>query len=138
MYINDLATELNEIDGLKFGDINISVLLYADDIVLISDTEQKLQNMITHVCKWCSKWRLDCNIEKTNTVHYRPVGRKRTEFKFVFNNSEISTVKQYKYLGILFDEHLNFKPATTVLYRSKRQSIKWYYFEISFTKKYRL
>ena len=38
------------------GDIHIYILLYADDIVLVSENEQNLQRMLSHVHKWCCKW----------------------------------------------------------------------------------
>ena len=32
--------------GVTFGDINVPILLYADDIVLLSDCEENLQSML--------------------------------------------------------------------------------------------
>ena len=44
MYINDLIVELNSIGcGVKINDTDISVLAFADDIVLVSDSEEKLE-----------------------------------------------------------------------------------------------
>ena len=53
IYINDLAEELKSMNlGIK---IHICILLYADDIVLVSEHEQNLQHMLSHVHKWCCK-----------------------------------------------------------------------------------
>ena len=41
--------------GIKMGDLHICILLYADDIVLVSEHEQNLQRMLSHVHKWCCK-----------------------------------------------------------------------------------
>ena len=57
-YINDLVKELNELDcGIKFNETSIiSILLYADDIVIMSDCEAKLQAMLTYLNNWCKRW----------------------------------------------------------------------------------
>ena len=44
-YINDLVNELNSLNlGVPIDDENVCALLYADDIVLFSDTEANLQS----------------------------------------------------------------------------------------------
>ena len=37
--------------GIIIGDIHICILLYADEIILISENEQNLQCMLSHVHK---------------------------------------------------------------------------------------
>ena len=53
------------------GDLHICILLYADDIVLVSENEENLQVMLNHVQNWCVKWQMKVNIEKTEVVHFR-------------------------------------------------------------------
>ena len=48
IYFNDLAEEMRELNlRVNMGDSNISLLLYADDFVLIEETEQNLQKMLS-------------------------------------------------------------------------------------------
>ena len=56
-YINDLVKKLNELDcGIKFNETSIiSILLYADDIVIMSDCEAKLQAMLKCLNDWCKQ-----------------------------------------------------------------------------------
>ena len=56
--------------GTKMGDLHICILLYVDDIVLVSEHEQNLQRILSHVHKWCCKWQMKVNIEKTKIVHF--------------------------------------------------------------------
>ena len=39
----------------------ISILLYADDIVIIAETDENLQIMLNVVNSWCDKWQLQVN-----------------------------------------------------------------------------
>ena len=56
IYVNDLATEINNLQaGIDINDLNIGILLYADNIVLISDTENGLQSMLEKLNSWCQK-----------------------------------------------------------------------------------
>ena len=43
------------------------ILLYADDIVLISKSEQNLQIMLDFVNSWCNKWQMKINNEKSKS-----------------------------------------------------------------------
>ena len=116
IFINDLITEINNLElGVDIGTRNLSILVFADDIVLMGDSEIKLQTMLTHVERWCRKWRLSVNKDKTKVVHFRNRRKKQTDFKFMFDGSEIEKVSQYKYLGVLMDEYLNFEVLANVL-----------------------
>ena len=48
MFANDLVHAMNELNfGLSYSDVDhVSILLYADDIVLLSDDELKMQTML--------------------------------------------------------------------------------------------
>ena len=66
LFINDLVNHLNE-NGPKINlDISINSLLYADDMVLISENEEDLQVLLNEMNKWCKKWRMKVNETKTN------------------------------------------------------------------------
>ena len=49
----------------------ITSLLYADDIVLIAPTPEKLQLLLVSVAAWCARWRLKLNVTKTKVLHFR-------------------------------------------------------------------
>ena len=72
LFVNDLATEIKTLEcGVKIGNKSVSILLYADDIVLISGSEESLQKMLESVHNWCQKWQLNINCSKTQIVHFR-------------------------------------------------------------------
>ena len=65
LYINDLAKHLTE-NGptLNFDNLSINCLLYADDMVLITETEEQLQKLLDMMYVWCKKWQLKVNKER--------------------------------------------------------------------------
>lgn len=73
LYLNNLAVELNNPGlGLNIHGTSLATLLYADGMVLLSDSEHKLQEMLNIMSNWCKKWRIKVNVSKTNVMHFRP------------------------------------------------------------------
>ena len=51
-----MVAEVNDIDlGIKVGVRKLSLILYADDIVLMADSEEKLHSILDTVDSWCKK-----------------------------------------------------------------------------------
>ena len=75
LYINELQTVLEEekVDPSILPDgTKLSSLLYADDLVILSQTATGLQNAINILNSFCNKWKLNVNLKKTKVA--RPVG----------------------------------------------------------------
>ena len=109
VFVNDLAVRIKEMNiGVKMGEIHIPILLYADDVAILSETEADMQTMLNCINEWCEKWSMSVNLKKTQTVHYRKPTMEHTDTKLYFGNNEIKFVQFYKYLGVYFDEYLNF------------------------------
>ena len=73
LYIDDLAEEIKQSNlGIHLEDnFDVSILLYADDLVLLSENEENLQEMVNIVKRWCAKWKMSVNTSKTKIVHYK-------------------------------------------------------------------
>ena len=78
--------------------IDLSVLLYADDIVLFADNEQDLQFLLNLVENWCKNWKLEVNLGKTNVMHIRNKRKPQSNFMFLFN---LNPVSYCKFISIL-------------------------------------
>ena len=72
-FINGLITKLKESHiGVNFsGDEKVCVLAYADDIVLLAESENELERLINITDEWCLKWRVSINQNKTKIIHFR-------------------------------------------------------------------
>ncbi len=109
VFANDLVQEINDLDlGIKLDDTKVSMLMYADDIVLITNTEEKLQAMLNVLHEWCKRWRVLINTNKSKCVHFRKGRTQRTEFTFKIGENNLETVEQYKYLGVTFHDKNDF------------------------------
>jgi hypothetical protein len=110
IYINSLALRLKEsCPTLSFGEHTLNSLLYADDMVVITESEQDLQTCLNTIERWCNQWRVRVNEEKSKIIHFRKKRNLETEYEFRINNVNLEKVGEYKYLGITLDFSLSFE-----------------------------
>ena len=100
--INNLVDDIKKLNcGLKFGNVDISILIYADDVLLISDSPDKLQIMLNELSDWCVKWRMSVNKSKSNILHFRPNNcARRLNTEFMFQNIPPQTMSHYRYMDL--------------------------------------
>ena len=116
IYINSLAKEVKSLNkGINIAGHNVSILLYADDIALISESEQNLQSMLNCLHQWCIDWRMSINQTKTKVVHFRKSNKTRTDYTFTCGTQDISITDQYKYLGCVLQENLDYTFTSKIL-----------------------
>ena len=102
IYVNDLAEDIRALNiGVDIDDLNVSILLYADDIALIAPDEESLQNMLNCIHSWCMKWRMTLNETKTKIIHFRNKKAPRSAFNFKCGDMPISFDNVYRYLGYI-------------------------------------
>ena len=78
----------------------LSCILWADDLVMFSKTEDGLQNMICKLSDYTKQNGLSINTEKTKCMIFNKTG-KFIRRNFNLENTKIETVRQYKYLGFI-------------------------------------
>ena len=109
LFINDLVDDLEQTGTtLCVGNVNFNTLLYADDMVIIGESELDLQVLLNALNDWCFKWRVKINQQKSKIIHFRKVNSKQTEIDFKLNEVILEKVSSYKYLGIILDDNLKF------------------------------
>ena len=97
------------------------MLLFADDVILISSSIIGLQNQIDILSSYSDKWQLNVNLDKTNIVVFRRGGPLSTREKWFYKNKQINVVNEYKYLGILVTHTLNLtKSVHNLAMRAKK------------------
>ena len=76
-------------------------LLYADDLVLLSESPQGLQNSLTKLSHYCDEWGLQINISKTKSLVFNNAGRTTSHTCYIDNNP-MKNCRNYVYLGVTF------------------------------------
>ncbi len=99
LYINDLITDVKALNlGINVNDIIISILPFADHIVILPKNEKDLQDSLNCVANWCNKWQLKVNADKTNVMNFRGKRTTCTKFNFKFDHIELKIVDRYNIL----------------------------------------
>ena len=106
-YVIDLSELLDnlEIYVPSIGPVNISHLLWADDLVLMALDLKSAQALMDTFCDFCTKWGLDINRSKTNLVIFNKKSLKSNSEFINMNGTQIDTVESYCYLGLVL--HMN-------------------------------
>ena len=101
IYINDLGTYLkdNGPGNLNVNGTNVNHFLYADDLVLLAESREKLQEHLDGLNKFAKAKELTVNTKKSVVMVFNNGGRKTTE-TFTYDNRQLSTVQSFTYLGI--------------------------------------
>ena len=63
------------------NDERLSILKYADDIVLLAESAEDLQSMLNELSKWTKRWRLLVYIDKTKVMHCWKPSKAVTDFR---------------------------------------------------------
>jgi hypothetical protein len=115
-FINDLVEGLNTLNkGIYIDGTHVCCLLYADDILLLSENETDMQKMLDFLFEWCRKWRLKVNYTKSQSIHFRNRGKQRSNYEFKIGNQIVEYTDVYRYLGVHLHEHLDFSCTAEIL-----------------------
>ena len=117
LFVNDLP-EIFKGDcfPVSINSLSLNCLLYADDVVLLSESSQGLQNCLDKLNIYCGQWGLELNIKKTKVLIFNNTGRLKST-SFTFNGTKLENVKNYTYLGINFSASGSFTDAKKELYK---------------------
>ena len=99
VFINDLTQYIR--DSVP-ADTHLGCdhLMYADDILLISRSPEKLQVLVETVHTYCQQWGLTINKSKSKVQLFSKVGSK--EPQIMLEGQILEVVSSYLYLGVTF------------------------------------
>ena len=87
--------------------VDIFVLVFADDIVLLSDTVPGLQNQINSMQAAADRLGLRVNVHKTKVMSFRLGGHMAGHEKWYLKGQRLDVVSAYKYLGVTLSTKLS-------------------------------
>ena len=112
LFIHELTKEMRKYGrhGIQLcPDIfHVLILLFADDVALISDSVIGLQNQLNILSKISRKLDLIVNLDKSNIIVFRNGGHLSNVEKWTFEGNKLTVINSYKYLGIYLSTRLSF------------------------------
>ncbi len=94
MFLANLYKYLTTEVGVELSAAIISCILYADDLILVSDSVDGLQKLLDGLFSFCKKWHMIVNVTKTKIIVFNK--RKLKDINFVYNGNEVEIVSEYK------------------------------------------
>ena len=121
--INDIYTELSL----------CKIILYADDTVIYysnknaSTVESTLNEEVNRIASWMSSNHLTLNLKKGKTefILYGTSKKLNKETHNInISGEKVNETTQYKYLGIILDQHLNLHEYLATVYKKASSRLK--------------
>ena len=78
LYTEMIMRKINHMDGVRIGGINANNIRYADDTVIVADSEEQLQNPTTLIADESRKFGLEINKRKAFCM---PISKKNVSPK---------------------------------------------------------
>ena len=128
IFVNDIPSLFEDCAPPSVGQMTIPCLLYADDLLILSENESGLNNALSRLNRYCETWGLEVNTTKTKYMCLNP-DKKSPSPKISFSSTVIECVQSFTYLGIEFSSDGAFNIAKKLLYKKALKV----YFKISKT-----
>ena len=117
LFINKLPNIFDQTcDPVKLGNKDISSLLWADDLVILSSSPQGLQNAIDKTYTFYEELGLEMNTKKTKVMVFNVRGIKVTNNRFSVGSSPLEIADNYQYLGMKLKPSGSLQFATDELF----------------------
>ena len=124
LFINDIHTIFNDCNPLKIHDWKVSSLSFADDLVLLSETETGLRQCLSRLESYCNEWGLKVNPIKTKVLVFnKPFTKNVKKMSFSIDENPISVTNSYCYLGVEVSNTGSFVKAADILYKKALKAL---------------
>jgi hypothetical protein len=101
LYLDELEKHLDALDGdspPQLAAIIVKLLLYVDDLALMSETPQRLQKQINVLSELCVEQQLVINVSKTKVVVFEK--HHSATLEFTYRGTTIERVQSFRYLRL--------------------------------------
>ena len=110
IYVNDLPECFgNDSNTPVLDEMPVSCLMYADDLVIFSLSEQGMQSKLNQLGEYCKKWFLNINVKKSKYLVLRSNRSVATGLTLL--GKKLEQVSCYIYLGIEISDNGTMKSA---------------------------
>ena len=104
LFVDDLVEFMEgvEIHAPCIGNVEIRVLLYADDVVILSRSRIGLQRALDRLLEYSRLWLLDVQVKKTKVLVCSQGAKASSKDMWFYNKERLEVVRVFNYLGVLF------------------------------------
>ena len=95
---------------ITLNELQIFLLLFADDTVLFSETPEGLQLLLDKLHTYCTKWGITVNVDKTVAMIFKQGNRIDTH-DFYYDGKLLKKVGKFTYLGVTLSANGKFYQA---------------------------
>ena len=113
IYINDIVKCTNTFNCILYADdttLNSTIDSFGQEIDTI---QQNISKELQNLCKWLDSNRLRLNIAKSKFMLFHMPQKIVPKLQFKLYGSLIEQVKEFNFLGLIFDSNLNWKAHLT-------------------------
>ena len=127
LFINQLANHIS-VEGrhgiqLLPDLLELFILLFADDVALLSMTPIGLQNQLDCLKNCCDEMKLCVNTEKTKIMVFRKGGFLSKHEKWFYDGAKMEVVNEYCYLGFKFTTMISCNIGTEHLVTKGKKAV---------------
>ena len=126
MFLNDMENIFSNNDrtGVELDHgLKLYLVMFADDMTILSETREGLQNGLDALHLYCNKWGLTVNVDKTKCIAFKKGGKVGKLDKWKYNGHELETVTHFKYLGLVLGSSGKFTKSIQALSEDSRKSL---------------
>ena len=100
-FINDMSKYLYEdsADLVSINEIQMFILLFADDAVIFSRSKTGLQILLNKMCSYCNEWGITVNTDKTVVMVFKR-GTRPEIAELYYDKNLLKNVSKFTYLGV--------------------------------------
>ncbi|KAK0135463.1 LINE-1 retrotransposable element ORF2 protein [Merluccius polli] len=99
IFMDRISRRSQGVEGVRFGDLRIRSLLFADDVVLLAPSDRDLQLSLDRFAAECKAAGMRISTSKSESM---VLNRKRVECTLRVGDDILPQVEEFKYLGVLF------------------------------------
>ena len=106
LFLNDIEEQFihSGIEGLDVDMVKVFLLLYADDIVIFSNTAEELQSGLDILSVYCKRWKMSINVSKTKVIIFRRGGILSRNLSFTYDGQPLEIFRGVFTTGGSFSE----------------------------------
>ena len=110
-------------DPIELKELSLFLIMYADDMVIFSETAEGLQAMLDTLYDHNEKWKLSVNINKIKIVVFWNGGILSDDENWYYNGLQLETVNTFTYLGVVLNFNGKFSVAEKHVAEEGRKAV---------------